>query len=92
MRQHNLSEPTNYEIIQIASQGSILNVDSLDLGCSTKTVVITVVQSYKAHLVQMSRSTFEKLNRDQQKHEKEMLKHNLNQNILFKALSENTQH
>ena len=61
LRDHKLNDPFNYNVMQVAKPGSILGSAELDFGNSGRATVWTIVASHYAHVVKMSRETFQQL-------------------------------
>jgi hypothetical protein len=58
MRDHNLDNPYDYNIISIAKQGSCIGVSTFDMGYSCNSTVWSVVTSVSAHVCRMTMDTF----------------------------------
>lgn len=91
LRDHKLDDPNNYNVLQIATTGAILGVKSLDFGNSCQPSVWSVVTSVVAHVVRMSKDTFDELWHDSLTRHKEIMRNVLNQCKMFSHLSVMTQ-
>lgn len=74
MKDHYLDEPYNYNIMQIATQGSCVGVAKSDFGNTCLATVWGVVHSCTAHVVKMSVNTIEVLLKCMQNREKEIMR------------------
>ena len=74
MRDHSLDKPFDYNILAVAHSGYCLGVKDIDLGFSTIAKVWCVVASSVAHLVKMSKETFNELWSSSMNREKEIFR------------------
>lgn len=64
LRDHHLNDPYNYNVMQVATSGAIIGVNRLDLQNSCRATVWSIVASNVAHVVEMTRETFDTLWRE----------------------------
>jgi hypothetical protein len=72
LRDHQLDDPHDYNLIAVAKQGSIIGAKQMDMGFSSQSTVWAVVQSSIANVCSMSQATFDILLRKSHQREQEI--------------------
>ena len=90
LREHKISNPCDFNLLQVIRQGQVIGDPELDMGKSSLPFVWTVVYSEHIQLAKMDLSVFRRMWQDTRDREHEVSLSHLNMNEFFKMVSKQT--